>query len=143
MKFAILLAGGPGACIKSYLKPKAMIRIGGKPIIWRIMKIYSARGINDLIVSLGYKGCVAKEYLANYFIDAIAMACRHIRKVPRRDVRCCLMKAICFTRYPGSHPELAHDARRNDPATDNVRHPRGLVLPPTGHSYRLLESARS
>lgn len=66
----VILAGGLGTRIseESYLKPKPMIEIGGKPIIWHIMKIYSAHGINDFIVCLGYKGYVVKEYFANYFL---------------------------------------------------------------------------
>ncbi len=67
---AVILAGGLGTRIseESHLKPKPMIEIGGKPIIWHIMKIYSAHGINDFIVCLGYKGYVIKEYFANYFL---------------------------------------------------------------------------
>ena len=66
----VILAGGLGTRIseESYLKPKPMIEIGGKPIIWHIMKIYSAYGINDFIVCLGYKGYFVKEYFANYFL---------------------------------------------------------------------------
>lgn len=67
---AVILAGGLGTRIseESYVKPKPMIEIGGKPIIWHIMKIYSAHGINDFIVCLGYKGYIIKEYFANYFL---------------------------------------------------------------------------
>lgn len=67
---AVILAGGLGTRIseESHLKPKPMIEIGGKPIIWHIMKIYSAHGINDFIICLGYKGYVVKEYFANYFL---------------------------------------------------------------------------
>jgi len=66
----VILAGGLGTRIseESHLKPKPMIEIGGKPIIWHIMKIYSTYGINDFIVCLGYKGYVIKEYFANYFL---------------------------------------------------------------------------
>ena len=66
----VILAGGLGTRIseESYLKPKPMIEIGGKPIIWHIMKIYSAHGIDEFIVCLGYKGYVIKEYFANYFL---------------------------------------------------------------------------
>ncbi|HYA19523.1 MAG TPA: glucose-1-phosphate cytidylyltransferase [Burkholderiales bacterium] len=66
----VILAGGLGTRIseESILKPKPMIEIGGKPIIWHIMKIYSAHGVNDFIVCLGYKGYVVKEYFANYFL---------------------------------------------------------------------------
>jgi glucose-1-phosphate cytidylyltransferase len=67
---AVLLAGGLGTRIseESHLKPKPMIEIGGKPIIWHIMKIYSHYGVNEFIVCLGYKGYVMKEYFANYFL---------------------------------------------------------------------------
>jgi glucose-1-phosphate cytidylyltransferase len=66
----VILAGGLGTRIseESVLKPKPMIEIGGKPIIWHIMKIYSAQGIDEFIVCLGYKGYVIKEYFANYFL---------------------------------------------------------------------------
>lgn len=67
---AVILAGGLGTRIseESHLKPKPMIQIGGKPILWHIMKIYSRHGINDFVVCLGYKGYVIKEYFANYFL---------------------------------------------------------------------------
>ena len=67
---AVILAGGLGTRIseETHLKPKPMIEIGGKPILWHIMKIYSSYGINDFIVCCGYKGYVIKEYFANYFL---------------------------------------------------------------------------
>jgi len=67
---AIILAGGLGTRIseESASKPKPMIEIGGMPILWHIMKMYSAHGINDFIVCCGYKGYVIKEYFANYFL---------------------------------------------------------------------------
>lgn len=67
---AVILAGGLGTRIseESHLKPKPMIEIGGRPILWHIMKIYSAHGVNDFVVCLGYKGYVIKEYFANYFL---------------------------------------------------------------------------
>jgi glucose-1-phosphate cytidylyltransferase len=67
---AVILAGGLGTRIseESHLKPKPMIEIGGKPILWHILKIYSSFGISDFIVCLGYKGYVIKEYFANYFL---------------------------------------------------------------------------
>ncbi|HYH37247.1 MAG TPA: glucose-1-phosphate cytidylyltransferase [Azospirillum sp.] len=67
---AVILAGGLGTRIseESVLKPKPMIDIGGKPILWHIMKIYSAHGINDFIICCGYKGYLIKEYFANYFL---------------------------------------------------------------------------
>lgn len=66
----VILAGGLGTRIseESHLKPKPMIEIGGKPILWHIMKIYSHYGIHDFVVCLGYKGYVVKEYFANYFL---------------------------------------------------------------------------
>lgn len=67
---AVILAGGFGTRIseESHLRPKPMIEIGGKPIIWHIMKIYAAHGINEFIICLGYKGYQIKEYFANYFL---------------------------------------------------------------------------
>ena len=67
---AVILAGGLGTRIseESHLKPKPMIEIGGKPILWHIMKIYSHHGIQDFIICLGYKGYTIKEYFANYFL---------------------------------------------------------------------------
>ena len=67
---AVILAGGMGTRIseESSVRPKPMIEIGGKPILWHILKIYSAHGINDFIICLGYKGYVIKEYFANYFL---------------------------------------------------------------------------
>jgi len=67
---AVLLAGGLGTRLseETDLKPKPMVEIGGKPLLWHIMKIYSAHGINDFIVCCGYKGYIIKEYFANYFL---------------------------------------------------------------------------
>jgi glucose-1-phosphate cytidylyltransferase len=66
----VLLAGGLGTRLseETVLKPKPMVEIGGMPILWHIMKIYSAYGFNDFVVCLGYKGYVIKEYFANYFL---------------------------------------------------------------------------
>lgn len=66
----VLLAGGLGTRIseETHLKPKPMIEIGGKPILWHIMKMYSSHGINDFVICCGYKGYVIKEYFANYFL---------------------------------------------------------------------------
>src|ERR1700712_1539509 len=65
----VIFAGGMGTRIseESHLKPKPMIEIGGKPILWHIMKIYSSFGYNDFIICLGYKGYIIKEYFINYF----------------------------------------------------------------------------
>jgi glucose-1-phosphate cytidylyltransferase len=67
---AVILAGGLGTRIseETQLKPKPMIEIGGKPILWHIMKIYSTYGINEFVICCGYKGYVIKEYFANYFL---------------------------------------------------------------------------
>jgi glucose-1-phosphate cytidylyltransferase len=67
---AVILAGGLGTRIseETHLKPKPMIEIGGKPILWHIMKIYSAHGVNEFIICCGYKGYLIKEYFANYFL---------------------------------------------------------------------------
>ena len=67
---AVILAGGLGTRIseETHLKPKPMIEIGAKPILWHIMKMYSAHGINDFVICCGYKGYVIKEYFANYFL---------------------------------------------------------------------------
>ena len=64
------LAGGLGTRIseESHLKPKPLIEIGGKPILWHIMKIFSAHGVNDFVICCGYKGYLIKEYFANYFL---------------------------------------------------------------------------
>jgi len=67
---AVILAGGLGTRIseETHMKPKPMIEIGGKPILWHIMKTYSSYGINDFVICLGYKGYLIKEYFANYFL---------------------------------------------------------------------------
>ena len=67
---AVILAGGYGTRIseESHLKPKPMIEIGGRPILWHIMKLYGHHGINEFIICCGYKGYVIKEYFANYFL---------------------------------------------------------------------------
>ena len=66
----VILAGGFGTRIseETHLKPKPMIEVGGKPILWHIMKTYSAHGIHDFIICCGYKGYLIKEYFANYFL---------------------------------------------------------------------------
>lgn len=67
---AVILAGGLGTRIseETHLKPKPMIEIGGKPILWHIMKIYSHYGVNDFVICCGYKGYLIKEYFSNYFL---------------------------------------------------------------------------
>ena len=66
----VILAGGLGTRIseESIVRPKPMVEIGGRPILWHIMKIYSAHGLNEFVICLGYKGYLIKEYFANYFL---------------------------------------------------------------------------
>jgi glucose-1-phosphate cytidylyltransferase len=67
---AVILAGGLGTRIseETHLKPKPLVDIGGRPILWHIMKIYSAHGVNEFVICCGYKGYLIKEYFANYFL---------------------------------------------------------------------------
>ena len=69
---AVILAGGLGSRIseESHLRPKPMIEIGGRPILWHVMKIYSNHGFNDFVICCGYKGYLIKEYFANYYLHA-------------------------------------------------------------------------
>ncbi len=66
----VIFAGGLGTRIaeETDIRPKPMVEVGGKPILWHIMKIYSQYGFNDFIICLGYKGYVIKEYFMNYFL---------------------------------------------------------------------------
>lgn len=92
---AVILAGGLGTRIseETHLKPKPMIEIGGRPILWHIMKIYSAHGINEFVICCGYRGYVIKEYFQNYFLhmsdvtfdmSANAMEVHHKKAEPWR-----------------------------------------------------------
>lgn len=76
---AVILAGGLGTRIseETSLRPKPMVEIGGKPILWHIMKMYSAHGVNDFVICCGYKGYVIKEYFANYFFAYVRCDFRH------------------------------------------------------------------
>ncbi len=67
---AVILAGGLGTRLaeETHLRPKPMVEIGGRPILWHILKIFSAHGINDFIICCGYKGYIIKEYFSNYFL---------------------------------------------------------------------------
>ena len=67
---AVILAGGLGTRLseETILRPKPMVEIGGRPILWHILKIYSSHGINDFVICAGYKGYIIKEYFANYFL---------------------------------------------------------------------------
>ena len=88
---AVILAGGLGSRLseETNLRPKPMIEIGGKPILWHIMKIYSHYGINDFIVCCGYKGYLIKEYFANYFLhmsDVTFDMCNNSMQVHQKSV---------------------------------------------------------
>src|SRR6201986_3508904 len=67
---AVILAGGYGSRIseETSVRPKPMVEIGGRPVLWHILKIYSTYGVNDFVICLGYKGYMIKEYFANYFL---------------------------------------------------------------------------
>ena len=67
---AVILAGGFGTRIseETHLKPKPMVEVGGRPLLWHLLKLYSHYGINDFVICCGYKGYVIKEYFANYFL---------------------------------------------------------------------------
>ena len=71
---AVILAGGLGTRIseETSTRPKPMVEIGGRPILWHIMKTYSAHGINDFVICCGYKGYMIKEYFSNYFLHMSA-----------------------------------------------------------------------
>ena len=81
---AVILAGGFGTRLaeETHLRPKPMIEVGGKPILWHILKIFSFYGINDFVVCCGYKGYIIKEYFANYFLHTsdvtFHMDCNHV-----------------------------------------------------------------
>ena len=72
MTKAVILAGGLGTRLgeETSVRPKPMVEVGGMPILWHIMKLYSAHGVNDFLICLGYKGYVIKEFFANYFLHA-------------------------------------------------------------------------
>ena len=74
----VILAGGLGTRLaeETIIRPKPMIEIGGRPILWHIMKIYSSHGINDFVICLGYRGYMIKEYFANYYLHTSR---RHVR----------------------------------------------------------------
>ena len=90
---AVILAGGLGTRLseETDLKPKPMVEIGGKPILWHIMKMYSSHGVNDFIICCGYKGYVIKEYFANYFLHM-------------SDVTFCMKKNKMNVHHEGAEP---------------------------------------
>ena len=83
---AVILAGGLGSRLseETSTRPKPMVEIGGKPILWHILKIYSHYGINDFIICLGYKGYLIKEYFANYLLHSADVTHRPANQ-PHRD----------------------------------------------------------
>jgi glucose-1-phosphate cytidylyltransferase len=83
---AVILAGGVGSRLteETQIKPKPMVEIGGRPILWHIMKIYAAHGITEFVVCCGYKGYIIKEYFANYFL--YQCDCRFELKTNRMEV---------------------------------------------------------
>lgn len=87
---AVILAGGLGTRIseESHLRPKPLIEIGGRPILWHIMKLLSAHGLQEFVICCGYKGYLIKEYFANYFLhtsDATFDVCRNTMEVHQND----------------------------------------------------------
>ncbi|HEX8075282.1 MAG TPA: sugar phosphate nucleotidyltransferase, partial [Thermoleophilaceae bacterium] len=69
---AVILAGGLGTRIteETAVRPKPMVEIGGRPILWHIMKLFSAHGVDEFVICLGYRGYVIKEYFANYYLHS-------------------------------------------------------------------------
>ena len=90
---AVILAGGLGTRLseETNLRPKPMVEIGGKPILWHIMKMYSTHGINDFVICCGYKGYVIKEYFSNYFLH-------------QSDVTFCMKKNKMNVHHEGAEP---------------------------------------
>ncbi len=92
---AVILAGGLGTRLseETGLRPKPMVEIGGRPILWHILKIYSQHGINDFVICCGYKGYLIKEYFANYsctcptsLLTCVRTRCRCIKASRSRGV---------------------------------------------------------
>ena len=97
---AVILAGGYGTRIseESIVRPKPMVEIGGRPIIWHIMKIYAAHGIDDFVICAGYKGFMLKDYFASYFLH-------------RSDVTFDLRENAVETHVVGGRALARHDPR--------------------------------
>src|SRR5258705_10602846 len=132
----VVLAGarGPGFAEETDFRPKPMIEIGGKPILWHIMKIYSSHGINDFIICLGYKGYVIKEYFSNYFLHQsnVSFDLRENRmEVLQRHAEPWRGKVIAT----GTQTTIAGHHERNFPLIDGIW---GLPTPPG--TYRVRES---
>ena len=114
---AVILAGGFGTRIseESSIKPKPMVEIGGMPILWHIMKIYSAYGINDFIICLGYKGYVIKEYFSNYFL--------HMSDVTF-DIKNNAVLTACLVYLASEQPEMVSREKRVMPPNRRTGEPR-------------------
>ena len=113
----VILAGGFGSRLseETQVKPKPMIEVGGRPILWHIMKIYAAYGLTDFIVCCGYKGHVIKEYFANYFL--YQADCRFDLKNNRMDV---LRNGVRALERNAHGHRGAHDDRRTAEARPRV-----------------------
>ena len=111
---AVILAGGLGTRIseESHLRPKPMIEIGGQPILWHIMKIYSAHGVHEFIICCGYKGYMIKEYFSNYFLHMADVDVRHLPEPDGSASELCRALAGDPRRYrPGHHDRRPPAAR--------------------------------
>lgn len=105
----VILAGGLGTRIseESYLRPKPMVEIGGKPILWHIMKIFEAQGFNDFIICLGYKGYMIKDYFINYYLYSsdvtvdLASNSLHIHRTNSENFRVTLVDTGLHTQTAG------------------------------------------
>ena len=114
---AVILAGGFGSRLseETTTRPKPMVEIGGKPMLWHIMKIYAAHGIEEFVICLGYKGYLIKEYFANYYLHT-----------------CDVSFDLAKRRHGGpslEHRALAGDARRHRRGDDDRRAPASACCP--------------
>ena len=106
---AVILAGGMGTRIseESHLRPKPMIEIGGRPILWHIMNIYTQHGVNDFVICLGYRGYMIKEYFANYVMHASDLT---VDVRTRRDHLSQQLRRT-LARHAGRYRRRHHDRR--------------------------------
>ncbi len=109
---AVILAGGMGTRIseESHLRPKPMIEIGGRPILWHVMNIYTAHGVTDFIIGLGYRGYMIKEYFANYVLHQSDVT------VDARNCEITYHTKSCRTVacHPGGHRTRHNDRRTHE-----------------------------
>ena len=107
---AVILAGGLGTRLseETGVRPKPMVEIGGRPILWHILKIYSQHNINDFIICCGYKGYLIKEYFANYFLHTLAPRMnKEVREIPDEALQC-----LKGHTWPGNVRELQNFVER-------------------------------